>query len=84
MVSPCNCIPSTYTKLSAYGDWINSSLEDLRKAPDQTGYTEEEGMIYIPKRTRLPGMLSSGNQQEFMDGSSFIALLSGYHRRRAI
>ncbi|KFD65049.1 hypothetical protein M514_22766 [Trichuris suis] len=33
MVSPCNCIPSTYTKLSAYGDWINSSLEDLRKAP---------------------------------------------------
>ncbi|KHJ48572.1 trypsin [Trichuris suis] len=83
-IGSANCtenLPSIYTRLSAYEDWINRSLEDLRKAPDQTEHTEEQGTIYIPKRTRLPGMLSSGNQQEFIDGSSLIALLSGYHRR---
>ncbi|KHJ48570.1 trypsin [Trichuris suis] len=83
-VGALNCtenVPAIYTRLSAYGYWINSSLAKLQRAPDQTGYTEEQGTIYIPKRTRLPGMLSSGSQHELIHGSSLIALLSGYHRR---
>ncbi|CDW57256.1 Trypsin domain containing protein [Trichuris trichiura] len=84
---PVNCtenIPSSYTRLSAYRDWINSSMEELRKAPYQAEHTHEQGTLYIPKRTRLPGMLWSGGQQELIDGSSFIALLSGYHKRRPV
>ncbi|CDW57251.1 Trypsin domain containing protein [Trichuris trichiura] len=80
-----NCtenVPATYTRLSAYGQWINSSLSQLRKAPYQTEHTQGQGTIFIPKRTRLPGMLWSGGQQEFTEGSSLIALLSGYHKRR--
>ncbi|CDW57254.1 Trypsin domain containing protein [Trichuris trichiura] len=84
-LGPGNCtenIPSIYARLSAYGDWINNSMEELRKAPYQTEHTQEESGIYIPKRTRMPGMLWSGGQQELTEGSSLIALLSGYHKRR--
>uniref|UniRef100_A0A5S6QF85 Peptidase S1 domain-containing protein n=1 Tax=Trichuris muris TaxID=70415 RepID=A0A5S6QF85_TRIMR len=79
-----NCtenVASSYVRLDQYSGWIESSLRELRRAPDQMSHVSEESTLYLPKQTKMPGSFFLFGGQHTLQGSEIIALMNGYRKR---